>query len=112
MKLLFQREETDNKKPTKKPDSVKEVNRVREERVSAEAPPGGIIWVRIHPCERAGRQLQAERRECGAGKGFFWDQEGARWPEQGGRAGRGHEKALTESHRKPLRGFNQKRDLI
>lgn len=46
----------------------------------------------------------------GAGKGF-WDQEGARWPEQG--AGRGHEKALTESHRKPLRGFNQKGlDLI
>ena len=70
--------------------------------------------MRIHRCEREpGRWLQAE------GDASVWQarassgiRKGPGGQSKGGRAGRGHEKALTESHRKPLRGFNQKRDMI
>ena len=98
---------------------MKEVNREREERMAGEAPPGreATSGVRLSQCEREpGRWLQAEGDvSLGRGRASSGIRKGPGGQSKGCRAGRGgpsREKALTESHRKPLRGFKQKRDMI
>lgn len=97
---------------------MKEVNWAREESDWGGPAKEATSGVRINPCQREpGRWLQAEGDESvGLGRASSGVREGPCGQSKGGRARRGvpagREKALTESHRKPLRGFKPKRDMI